>query len=183
MKIGVYGSAAGNISVEIKEKAREIGRQIARKGHVVVTGICPGLPYDAVLGANEIGGECIGFSPATDLKTHVKRDKFPVEGFSKIIFVPKEFEYKDNIFVCRKYRNVFSTAFVDAGIIIGGRTGTLNEFTLLYDFGKNIGVLEGSGGITKRAIKILLEDIDKKSSSKIIFDSSPVSLVDKLIEL
>ena len=62
MKIGVYGSATGKVSDEQREKAREIGRQIAKKGHIVITGACPGLPYEAVLGANEEGGECIGFS-------------------------------------------------------------------------------------------------------------------------
>ena len=65
MKIGVYGSASGELSDETKEKAREIGRQIAKKGHIVVTGACLGLPYEAVLGAYEVGGKCIGYSPAS----------------------------------------------------------------------------------------------------------------------
>ncbi|NIM46862.1 MAG: hypothetical protein GTN40_01750 [Candidatus Aenigmarchaeota archaeon] len=183
MKIGVYGSSGGDLTQnKIKKKAREIGREIARKGHILITGACPGLPYDAVLGAAELDGKVIGFSPATDLKTHIKRDKFPTKGFTEIIFIPKSYKYANNSSVCRKFRNVSSVAEIDAVVIIGGRTGTMNEFTIAYDFGKNIGVLERSGGITDRTIKTLLKDIDKKGA-KIIFDPNPVSLIDKLIKL
>jgi hypothetical protein len=187
MKIGVYGSAAGSIPNEVKRSAKEIGRQIARRECTLVTGGCPGLPYDAVLGAHELGGRCIGYSPATDLEAHTNLYKFPVSGFSEFVFVPKDVpkEYVDvnNTTVCKKYRNVASVAAIDAAIIIGGRIGTMNEFTLAYDFQKNIGILKGSGGITKEAIKILLRDIDKPSASKIIYDVSPISLVDGLVEL
>jgi predicted Rossmann-fold nucleotide-binding protein len=183
MKISVYGSAAGLIHDEIREKAKEIGRELARKKCILITGACPGLPYEAVLGASGLSGKCIGFSPATDLKIHTSRDKFPVEGFSKIVFIPKEYAHSKDPLICRKYRNVSSVAESDAVIIIGGRTGTMNEFTIAYDFGKNIGILEGSGGITKRAIRVLLQDIDKDRGSKIIFDPDPIHLVDSLIEL
>lgn len=46
-----------------------------------------------------------------------------------------------------KYRNVVSTIHADAGSIISGGWGSLNEFTnLLYD-GKPIGILAGTGGV------------------------------------
>lgn len=182
MRIGVYGSAEGPIQDEIREKAREVGRKIARKGHTLVTGGCFGLPYEAVLGAYELGGRCEGFSPATSLKSH-KSDGLPVKGFSKLYFVPIGYEHVNNPDACLKYRNISSVASVDAGIIIGGRTGTLNEFTLLYDFGKNIGVLKGSGGITEKVIEVFLECINKSKGSKIIYDKDPVSLVDRLGKL
>ena len=61
MKIAVYGSATGDLSDEVRKKARELGRQIAKSGHTVVTGACPGLPQEAVIGAYAEGGECIAF--------------------------------------------------------------------------------------------------------------------------
>ena len=62
MKISVYGSAAGS-SETVKENARKIGQQIAIKGCILITGACPGIPYEAVLAAREKNGETIGFSP------------------------------------------------------------------------------------------------------------------------
>lgn len=182
MKIGIYGSAAGLISDEVREKAREIGRQIAQRGHTIITGGCSGLPYEAVLGAQEFKGNCIAYSPAVDIKNHVEAHNFPVEGFSKFIFVPKEYIHANNPTVCKKYRNVSSVAAADAVIIIGGRIGTMNEFTIAYDLGKNIGVLKDSGGITKEAIKVLLSEASKESKSKTIYNSNPASLVDELLK-
>lgn len=59
----------------------------------------------------------------------------------------------------------------------------MNEFTVAYDLGKNIGVLEGSGGITSEAIKALLKDAYKETGSKVVWESDPVKLVEKLTEL
>ncbi|MDF2379675.1 MAG: hypothetical protein P1V18_05690 [Candidatus Gracilibacteria bacterium] len=181
MKIGVYGSAAGIMNDEIKVKAKEIGREIARKGHTIITGGCPGLPHEAILGAYEYGGKCIGYSPAVDLSSH-KQSNYPTEGFSELIFVPKNYKHIDNPLVCKKYRNVSSVASIDAAVIISGRIGSMNEFTIAYDLGVNIGILEGSGGISNRAIKVLLTDIDKETGSKVIYEKDPIILLEKLIK-
>ncbi len=148
---------------------------------MLLTGACPGFPHDAVQGAVEMKGKCIGFSPAVDRKDHVERYKYPTEGFTELRFVPATYEHTNNIDICRKYRNVSSVAASDAVIIIGGRIGTMNEFTLAYDLGKDIGILEDSGGITTRAIKVLLEDIDKPAKGKIVWEKDPKRLVEKLI--
>ena len=182
MKIGVYGSAAGEMGASIQEKARAIGMEIARRGHVVVTGACPGFPQDAVLGAQERHGKVIGFSPGVDVQDHVKRFKFPTEGITEFVFVPKSFKHVNNELACKKYRNVSSVAEADAAILIGGRIGTMNEFTIAYDLGKLIGILEGSGGITTRIIPMLLEDAKKASASRIVFEKDPAKLVQKLVE-
>ncbi len=104
------------------------------------------------------------------------RFKSPTIGFTKIFYVPQTFEHVNDIAVCRKYRNVSSSAAADAGIVIGGRIGTMNEFTLLYDLGKIIGVFDGSGGITERVIWDLLADAKKASKAVIIRDSDPYLL-------
>jgi len=181
MKIGVFGSAVGT-EEEVMEKAREIGRQIAKHGHVVITGGCTGLPHEAAMGANEFGGKCIAYSPAKDIAGH-KSYGMPADGFSEFIFMPASYKHINNKLVCMKYRNVSSVADCDAVIIIGGRIGTMNEFTIAYDTGKNIGILEGTGGITKDIIPALLKSSNKPSASKIIWDTDPASLVKKLISL
>ena len=183
MKFGVYGSASTKLKEEIRLKAREVGREIARQNHTVITGGCPGLPYEAVLGAHEIGGKAIGYSPAINIEKHVKIYKYPVEGFTEFVFIPKDYVYANDPLICKKYRNVSSVATSDVAIFISGRTGTMNEFTIAYDLGKDIGILKGSGGIAKEAITVLLRDIDKSSNSTIIYDSDPVSLVRRVIEI
>jgi uncharacterized protein (TIGR00725 family) len=135
MKIGVYGSAAG-VDESVVSKARDIGRQIALKGHVLVTGACTGLPYEAVKGAREKKGKSIGYSPAKDMGGHVNEHNFPQDSADEIVFTG----------LGKKGRNVVSVESCDACIFISGRMGTLNEFTIAYDNGKIMGVLTGTGG-------------------------------------
>ncbi|MFC1753386.1 hypothetical protein ACFL96_08340 [Thermoproteota archaeon] len=194
MKIAVYGSALGDSTKEIREKARELGREIAKKGHIIITGGCPGLPYEAVIGAKEKGGKTIAFSPGVDIEEQ-KSIGFPVEGFDEFVFVPKDFSnvddvsasgqdsnYKGNVRIAGKYRNVMSTASCDAGIIVGGQIGSLNEFTCLYDLGKNIGVLTGTGG-TADMIRNIVETLNKPTKSKIVYESDPAKLIQELEKL
>ena len=180
-KVGVFGSAEGDFE-KIVAKAREVGEILAQKKVIVATGASTGIPYEVARAAYEHGSEIWGFSPAVDL-TSQKRQMPGVASdiFSKFIYVPKTYEFASDPEVCKKYRNVTSTATVDAGIIISGRWGTMNEFTNLFDMGKIIGVLTGTGGIAD-GLEELLKKINKPSKAKIVFDKDPGSLIEKVIE-
>ncbi|NOX71285.1 MAG: hypothetical protein GXO64_01115, partial [Candidatus Micrarchaeota archaeon] len=125
----------------------------------------------------------IGFSPATDLESHVRLLDLPAEGYSELIFIPDDLKFASNVPLAAKYRSILAVHHSDAVIIIGGRTGTMAEFLMAYDAGKTIGILEGSGGIVKRAIDTLLEDIKKPTGARIITESDPVILVKRLAEI
>ena len=178
IKIGVYGSSGGNTSAEAKAAA--IGAAIAAAGGTVVTGGCNGVPQAAVLAASEAGGPCIGFSNRTNEVEHIERGN-PVEGFTEFRYIPEDYEHKDNVLVCMKYRNVSSVAFVDAAIIINGRIGTLNEFTNAFDMGKVIGVLKGSGGNADNIVPALVANNTKLNDAIVIFESDPELLIKKVI--
>jgi predicted Rossmann-fold nucleotide-binding protein len=69
----------------------------------------------------------------------------------------------------------------DAGIIISGGWGSLNEFTtLLYD-GKPIGILTGTGGLADE-LAGWFPKLRKKSASKVLFSDNPEDLVSLLID-
>jgi predicted Rossmann-fold nucleotide-binding protein len=178
MNIAVFGSAS-DYGKEQEQVANELGKEIARHGAVLVTGGCGGLPQAAALGAVKAGGHTIGYSPGHDLKEHTELHKFPTEGFGALMFLPEGLPHDDDIYACRKYRNVVSCAVCDAGIIISGRIGTLNEFTNLYDMGKVIGVLAGSKGVAD-LLPDLLKKLPKKTPATIVFDTEPKKLVEKV---
>ena len=71
VQVGVMGSAGGRMRKDTQRRARELGRAIAENDCVLVTGACPGLPYDAVCGCKEAGGLTAGISPALDLYEHL----------------------------------------------------------------------------------------------------------------
>ena len=183
MKIGVFGSSSADISEQVRISARRIGAEIARAGHVVITGATSGVPRAAVLGSMEVGGRTIGFSPATNLDMHVRGLNLPAEGYSELIFIPDNLKFISNAALAAKYRSILAVHHSDAVIIIGGRTGTMAEFLMAYDAGKIIGILEGSGGVADNTIRSLLDDIKKPMHARIIMERDPVMLVKKVIEI
>jgi len=56
LTIGVMGSSGGDLPAEIKLRAFRLGQAMAEQGAVLITGGCPGLPYEAVRGAKAKGG-------------------------------------------------------------------------------------------------------------------------------
>lgn len=170
-KIGVFGSAGGKDNEANKVAAFEIGWEIAIRDGIVLTGDCGGFPYEAARGASEAGGMTIGFSPAMNLAEHVEKHIFP-DGPSIHIFTGME----------KKGRNLICTRSCDAAIFISGRSGTMNEFTLVYDEGegKVIGLLLGSGGAVDDYIIPFIDSTEKPSKSIIVRNVTPVALVGKV---
>ena len=171
IKIGVMGSAGGKLQEDIREMVYQLGKEIAKHDCVIVTGGCPGLPFEATRGAKEAGGMTVGISPGLDLEEHVNRYHSPVDFLDVLIFTGSGL----------MGREVIAVRSCDILIIVGGRSGTLGEFSIAYDEGKLIGVLEGTGGITTE-IRDIVRVIRKETGSKIVFNADPVELVDKLIE-
>jgi hypothetical protein len=65
-------------------------------------------------------------------------------------------------------------------LIIGGATGTLNEFTIAYDEGKIIGVLEGSGGVADYIQKII-EICKKPTAGAVLRAAEPIDLLHRCL--
>jgi uncharacterized protein (TIGR00725 family) len=171
LKIGVMGSATGNLLKQHKDIAYELGRSIAQNECITITGACPGLPLEAAKGATETGGLVIGISPGLSEWEHVNKYHSPTEYHDVLIFTGSGL----------MGREVVNIRTSDIVIIIGGRSGTLGEFSIAYDEGKLIGVLSGTGGITSE-IKDIVRVIKKKTGAKIIYGEDPHILVKNLIE-
>lgn len=181
-KIGVFGSNAEELSANVISKAKQIGKELANYNVIVITGGSSGVPYLAAYETAKKGIEVWGYSPVVNIKDQrIFAPNDDISIYKRLIFIPKDFEFSSDPQVSKKYRNVISTANCDAGIIIAGRWGTLNEFTNLYDMGKIIGVLTDTGGIADQ-LPVLTQKISKKSKAKIIFSSSSKELVQKVIK-
>jgi predicted Rossmann-fold nucleotide-binding protein len=180
MKIAVYGSAEGS-NEKINRKAIELGKILAQKGHILIVGGCTGLPYKVSLSAFESGGTVWGFSPATNLIEHAEKFNFPTDGVSKWHFLSKDFPYPERKLLCCKQRNIFTAGECDCAIIIGGRRGTINEYSNVVDDGKPLGILQNTGGAS--ILIPVIEALINKPGGPIIYHEDPEQLVIKLEEL
>lgn len=171
LKIGVMGSASGPLYIKHKKLAYELGCVIAERDCITITGACPGFPLEAARGAKEKGGLVVGISPALSEREHIEKYGSPTEYHDVLIFTGSGL-------MGREVVNIRSSDIV---IIMGGHSGTLGEFSIAYDEGNLIGVLLGTGGIASQ-IESIVTIIDKKTGSKVIYDTNPKALVDQLID-
>ena len=179
--VGVFGSA-GDEGPEMVHLARRIGLELAARGCIIITGACSGLPYEAARSGAAAGAEVWGFSPVSNMEEQMEfAPNDDPRWYSTLHFVPPSFPFNADLPICKKYRNVLSTAHCEAGIIIAGKWGTLNEFTNLVDFGKVVGVLESSGGIAAE-LRGLVERIGIEGEGSVVIDDDPESLVARVIE-
>ena len=79
LKIGVMGHAESDLSEKGKELAFELGKAIAEQDAILITGGCPGYPFEAAKGAASQGGLVIGISPGLSLWEHVNKYHSPTE--------------------------------------------------------------------------------------------------------
>jgi len=134
--ICVSGAAAGPTIAASAQLAERVGAAIAKEGHVITTGATVGLSYYAALGAKKAGGMSIGFSPASSLREHLRKYRSPYVGFDFINFTGMQYVGRD----------LYLIQSSDAVITVGGRFGSLHEFTSALEDHKPCGVLLGSGG-------------------------------------
>ncbi|HUD10201.1 MAG TPA: hypothetical protein VMR28_00845 [Candidatus Saccharimonadales bacterium] len=180
-KIGIFGSSAGDMSISLP-KAEELGQVLGQYSDkvTIITGACSGIPYAAAKVAADRGVNIWGYSPMLDLKGQRKfTPDDDISIYTKLVYVPANFEYADNDLVRKKYRNVLSTSSCDAGIIISGRWGSLNEFTNLIDLQKVVGVLTDTGGIADELVQ-LNKKIYKEGQGRIVFNNDPQELVNAI---
>ena len=171
IRVGVMGSAGEPLEPTVASLCRGLGRAIAERGCCLLTGACPGLPHEAVLGAKEVGGHVVGISPASSLREHVEAFDSPYREYDVLIFTGLGL-------MGRELVNIRSSDIV---VVMGGRSGTLGEFAIAYEEGKLIGVLTGTGGITD-ALQAVEASLRKATGAEVLYDAQPVQLVDRLLD-
>lgn len=169
-KICISGAAAGTASKQGAKPARIVGREIAVRGGIVVTGATSGVPLEAARGAKSVHGEVIGFSPAHSLLEHTKKYRLPVQYHDTIFFTGYDYAGRDGLLV----------DLSDAVIEISGRIGTIHEFTQAFERHKIIGILEHSGGLIDE-IPAILEKAHR-GYGHVIISPDPIDLVEQVFK-
>ena len=170
--ICVSGAAAGVTVTAQSHVAQQMGMSIGRSGHILTTGATVGLPYFAALGAKQAGGTSIGFSPASSLREHLRKYRLPHDVFDFINFTGMNYVGRD----------LYLVQSSDAVITIGGRFGSLHEFTSALEAHKPCGILLGSGG-TADLIPQLMKTLEPPDGDLVIYDSDPARLVERIIQV
>lgn len=169
VKICVSGAAeTGHCGVDALDKAKELGRQIAKRGAILVTGASTGFSMWVAMGAKEEGGMVIGFSPAASEREHIEVYKLPIDYMDMVIYTG--FGYAG--------RDILLVRSTDALICGCGRIGTIHNFTIALQEDKPIGIFEGPWETGDELKEILSKG--HKSNAKVVSVDDPNKILDEL---
>lgn len=172
-QICVSGAAKGKTVEQGKELAGSIGEAIAKAGHSLMTGATTGLPDSAAIGYKKAGGKMsFGISPASTKIEHVMKYRLPTKSYDVILYTGLHYGGRDALLINS----------CDAVVTLGGRLGTLHEFTIAAETHTPIAILEGAGGIADK-LQGLLELLPNANPDLVIFDEDPDRLIAKLTRL
>ncbi len=116
--VAVIGGSA--VEPDIAQIAREVGREIARRGGVLITGGLGGVMEAASRGAREAGGLVVGILPGlTAAEANAYVDLPIVTGMADA-------------------RNTIIARTADVVIAVDGELGTLSEIAFSLKFGKPV---------------------------------------------
>jgi uncharacterized protein (TIGR00725 family) len=146
--------------------AEEVGRLIAERHGIVVTGGLSGVMEAVSRGAKAGGGMVIGILPGFD-----KRE---ANQFVDIAITTG----------MGWMRNTLTVRAADAVIMISGGIGTLNELTVAYELKPTV-ILEGTGGWSDRVREIAYKGkhLEEGGIAELHFAKTPEEAVDLAISL
>ncbi len=169
-QICVSGAAKGASAEQGKVIAELAGAAIARAGHSLMTGATTGLPNSAAEGYKKAGGKMsLGISPAATKVEHVMKYHLPTEAYDAILYTGLHYSGRDALLVNS----------ADAVVSIGGRLGTLHEFTVAMETRTPLGLLSGAGGIGDQ-IEGLLKLLPNADPELVVSDTDADRLIEKL---
>lgn len=172
-QICVSGAAKGRSVEEGRALANAAGAAVAKAGHALLTGATVGLPNYAAEGYKAAGGHMsLGISPATSKIEHVKKYRLPTLAYDSILYTGLHYVGRDTLLINSS----------DAVISIGGRLGTLHEFTIAMETSTPIGFLQGAGGISSQIMDIL-HAAGETNTENVVFSDDPDELVRELTKL
>ena len=161
-QIAVLGGSAIICTPKAYRLAYEVGKEIAKRGMITLTGGGGGVMEAALKGAKEVGGLTLAIIPWGDTSK--------VNKYADVVVATGMMWSRDSI-------NLNSC---DGAVLVGGGAGTVNEASYGYILDKPLVALKPSGGMAKL---LAGHYFDKRHTEKVIAVHSPKEAVDKLLEI
>lgn len=170
-QIAISGAAKGDSVEEGKMLAEAMGAAIARSGHCLLSGATIGLPNFTAQSYKKAGGKMsLGISPASSKVEHVMKYRLPTQAYDAILYTGLHYIGRDTLLITSS----------DAVISIGGRMGTLHEFTIAIESSTPIGFLQGAGGISSEVKSLISLSHPLREGMEVLFSQNPDDLIKQL---
>jgi len=156
-RILVIGYNGNHCPKEAYDLAYKVGREVAKRNGIVITGGLGGVMEAVCKGAKDAGGLSVGIVP--------QEDDSLANPYADIV-IPTGIGY------ARDFINIYAA---DAVIVVGGGAGTLIEVSAAYLKSKPIFALAGSGGVADKFADTFIDD---RKNVKVKLVRTPAKVVE-----
>jgi hypothetical protein len=109
----------------------------------------------------------VGISPASSKIEHVRKYRLPTKDYDTILYTGLHYVGRDTLLITSS----------DAVVSIGGRLGTLHEFTIAMETDTPIGFLQGAGGISEEIQTLMGLAHPIRADAVVLFEDDSDKLV------
>jgi hypothetical protein len=114
----------------------------------------------------------VGLSPAASKVEHVMKYRLPTLAYDTILYTGLHYVGRDTLLITSS----------DAVVSIGGRLGTLHEFTIAMETDTPIGFLQGAGGVSEEIQTLMGLAHPLRSGAMVTFNESSAELIKDLTD-
>lgn len=158
---------------EVEAKAKALGKAIARRGHVLITGGDGGLMRTVSEAAFREGGMTVGIM-AIEMEGITSAHPWNNPYNHAVIRSGQSFTSRSSIVVRSS----------DALILVAGGVGSLTEVAMAYNMKKPVVVLKGTGMMADRLMELFPEGfLDHRRVVRLRFEGDPERAVDLAADL
>jgi hypothetical protein len=138
-----------------------------------MTGATIGLPNYAAEAYKQAGGKMsVGISPAASKVEHVMKYRLPILAYDTIIYTGLHYVGRDTLLITSS----------DAVVSVGGRIGTLHEFTIAIETDTPVGFLQGAGGVSEQIQALMDLAHPLRPGAMVAFNESADKLIKELTD-
>ena len=160
-------------AASLKEPAYLLGKQIATKGHTLLSPVGLNLAYRAASGASDKAGLSIGFSPAANFRIHIKELQLPTDVYDWLYF--------SNLKPAALLSDLIQKS--QALILIGGVMANISELALASDSFLPVGILLDGVNQNNNNLLRYLKSLPLEKQHHIVVHKEPQVLLDTVLRM
>ncbi len=171
--LAVHSRVALADSASLNQPAYLLGKEIASKGHILLSPVGLNLSHRAAAGASDKSGLSIGFSPAASLRSHVSDSQLPTDVY-------------DWLYFSNLKQPSLLTALIQSSqalLLIGGVMSNMSELALASDAFLPVGILLDGTNQKNNDLLKYLQNLPIEKQRHIVVHGDPRILLDTILKM
>ena len=171
--LAVHSRVALADSASLSQSAYLLGKEIASKGHVLLSSVDLNLTHRVAAGASDKAGLSIGFSPAASLRSHVSDLQLPTDVYDWLYF--------SNLKQVALLAALIQSS--QALLLVGGVMSNMSELALASDSFLPVGILLDESNQKNNDLLKYLKSLPVEKQRHIVVHADPRILLDTILKM